>query len=432
VPSTSDLEGALVASGFDTQKGSFEFLDMSQCCSMTSCFGNNPSSPYAAIKLGRGAGQTAANIGEDSDQKSVSWRLRGDEAVVLVGKTPPKAAYFGYTLYLFDRAAGAKRELLFASLGDTINNLSIATDDAKSSFERTTALIITANATSEKKAREALVASGLAASAINTMPIPTPLAHVGLEDGADTFNIELRVALVDDAAKRDAYLASPGATVFRVTPKTPTADAPYETPTLRKHGTGTNEASLQASLDKLHAAILAKHAGHTVNEINVAVKTPFEVDQFGPYCIEKNVNCNGDNHDTLYPLTDPFYLPSGDEQFAIVWGVNHEASGKTSYSSFTLYDLTKAMGVVSVDSRKLAGSAADYIPNDPNVSKLYAYKVARSCKGAAHCVEVPTACPGVALDKVTAIAFRTYLEPSTKTSPDPKELLLDHVTRFLP
>ena len=31
------------------------------------------------------------------------WRLRPDEAVVYLGKTPPAAKYFSYTPYIFDR-----------------------------------------------------------------------------------------------------------------------------------------------------------------------------------------------------------------------------------------------------------------------------------------------------------------------------------------
>ena len=114
----------------------------------------------------------------------------------------------------------------------------------------------------------------------------------------------------------------------------------------------------------------------------------------------------------------------------VIWGVNHEAAGKATYSNFTVYGVEHIVGVVSVNSRELAGSAADYIPDDPNVDQLYAWKVARDCGAQPHCVELPTGCPGVDLARQAFIAFRMYMEPSTRTSPDPEELLLDHVTRF--
>src|SRR5262245_49903473 len=64
--SDATISSALDAAGLTSTSGRFGFLDLSQCCSQPTCFGNNPSSPYAGIYLGRGAGQTAPNPGEGS------------------------------------------------------------------------------------------------------------------------------------------------------------------------------------------------------------------------------------------------------------------------------------------------------------------------------------------------------------------------------
>ncbi|MCC7538519.1 MAG: hypothetical protein IT379_20000, partial [Deltaproteobacteria bacterium] len=318
---------------------------------------------------------------------------------------------------------------LLASLGDTVNNLTIATDGPRGSpFERRFAIVVTANRTTAARVRAALVASGLPERAINVMPIPTPLARVGLERPGDRFQLLHRVALFDDRAAGEAYLASPGTRVFRVSPRQRVAPRAFATPALRRHGTGTTEAALRGSLDALGAAILERHGRARAEQISVAHRTPFQVHQFGYWCIARGVSCLADNHDTLYPYSEPFRLRPRDR--VIVWGVNHEAAGKATYANFTVYGIRHLVGVVSVDSRQLAGSAADYVPNDPNVSRLYAWTVARACGDAPHCTEIPTGCPGVDLDRRGYVAFRMYMEPATATSPHPDELLLDRVTRF--
>ena len=428
------LEDLLDAAGFDLQAGSLALVDFSECCEWVSCFGNNPSSPYLAISLPRAEGQSVPNPDEDDDGNAIIWRVRADEAVVLVGRTPPRAAYFGYTLDLFDRERpGLLRDYILGSIGDTINNLTIGTEGLDGApFEQRMAIIITPNSAIEAPIRAALVASGLPDRAINVLPIPTPLARPGIEREADTFQLLHRVALFEDGAEGDAYLADNGATVLRVTPRDEIDVTGYATPPLRPHGTGTTEASLQASLDRLHEAILAAHpvSPRNIDELEVANRTPWQIDQFGYYCIENGVNCLADNHDTLYPISELFPLRRDD--VVVVWGVNHEATGKATYSNFTVYGPDHIVGIVSVNSRQLAGSAADYIPDDPNVDMLYAWTIARECGEDPHCVEIPTGCPGIDMLGQGYLAFRMYMEPETATSPHPDELLLDSATWFRP
>ena len=56
------------------------------------------------------------------------FQLQPDEAIVLIGLTPPPAKYFSYTAYLFIRAyPDGTTNQLFASLGDAVNNATIKT-----------------------------------------------------------------------------------------------------------------------------------------------------------------------------------------------------------------------------------------------------------------------------------------------------------------
>ncbi len=116
----------------------------------------------------------------------------------------------------------------------------------------------------------------------------------------------------------------------------------------------------------------------------------------------------------------------------MVYGVNHALSGKTTYSSASVYAAEHLAGVAAVTSQQYGGSADSYLPGNPDAPKLYAWKIARSCGSDPHCLTIPDAgCPtGVGAGKLGAIAFRTYLEPTTFTAPDPSTLVHDRVLRF--
>ncbi|MBF0550444.1 MAG: hypothetical protein HQK60_07905, partial [Deltaproteobacteria bacterium] len=145
----------------------------------------------------------------------------------------------------------------------------------------------------------------------------------------------------------------------------------------------------------------------------------------------------GESRDTVY-LRNEGNFNLADDEFLIVYGVNHEATGKATYSNFSVYDACKACGVAGENSRTLAGSAIDYFAGTSNiplhVDKLYAWKVARDCKDDVHCTTVPTGpCPS-AIEKngQMFIGFRAYVEPATKIGPAYTEIIFDRVIRFSP
>lgn len=126
----------------------------------------------------------------------------------------------------------------------------------------------------------------------------------------------------------------------------------------------------------------------------------------------------------------------------------HQQTGKASYMNITMYDLTKQIAADNVDDEQLAGSAADYLGTDyPDVDKLYAYKFARNCHDEANCHEVPYGCcnfqgtpycmgepcsPGMASIEEGIVVYRLYLDPLSKTGPDPSEVIWDSAIKFSP
>ena len=420
-----DVAAALAAQGLAAAPGSFEILDLSGCC-QTSCSGNNPTSPYGAFFVPEGPGQSARNAKERADGTSDTFRLRADEAIVWVGTTPPEAKYYGFTPYLMDRAGGAKgRTPIFASLSETLNVDVIGTDGA-SPFESRAAIVVSADAATVSAVRAALAQAGVPAGAINTLEIDPTVSRFGLDDPADTFGVLFRYALPKDAAKKAAWLAHPPGALWRVTPKTPNA-SPLPAPAARPKGTDASELALAPAVQRLSDAIASANPLYAATPIAVDAGVPDPAT-----CIAQPRFCAGDNRDTTYPGTPVRVLFANDDDFYVVFGVDHQVSGKTTYANFSVYALEHLVGLTGVASDKYPGSAQRFLPNDPDAPKLYAWKVARACNGEPFCLEVPKgSCPtGIDNGALGTLTFRTYLEPSSRTAPDPATLVRDRVLHF--
>jgi hypothetical protein len=78
------------------------------------------------------------------------------------------------------------------------------------------------------------------------------------------------------------------------------------------------------------------------------------------------------------------------------------------------------------------GTAEEYLPDNPNAKYLYVYKIARNCEGDPHCYELPYGMGGygIDLDQPLMIAWRSYLEESTKTGPSYSEIVYDRAIKF--
>ncbi len=422
-----DLARALAARGFTVQNGAFAFIDMSNCCA-TSCSGNNPSSPYGAFYVPPAPGQTTPNANPRPDGTSSAVHLRSDEAMVFVGNTPSTGSYFGFTPYLFDRPdARGNRKPVFASLAETLNQRVIGTVGG-TPFEQRTAIIAAADATTVARARAALVATGVPDGAINVVTFDPALAHFGLDEASDTFGVLFRMALIEDPAKRDAYIANPGGTLFRITPTDDAgAGAPLPSPAARTKATSPTEQAMRPAVDRLGDAIRSTYRAAASQAVRVDEGTPDPV-----ACIQNLTTCAGDNRDTNYPGTAPRVLFADDDDFYVVFGVDHRLDGKTSYSNASVYALEKLVGLVSVASDVYPDSAARYLPGDPDAAKLYAWKFARHCDGDRFCTVVPKgACPtGIENGAFGTITFRTYLEPASSTAPLSSTLVRDRVLYF--
>jgi len=427
------LERELQAAGHDVDRGAFGFFYVADCEGLPSCFGNNPASPYGFVMVPPAPDEAlfefeaAASVFTRGESRAV-FRLRADEVVVLMITTPPEAAYFGFTPYLFGRGDVT----MFASLGDTVNQLAIATASSSGSpFGAETALLFGADSTRLEAVRSALMAAGAPAGMINSVPLPTqtatgePLYVPGLSADADTLNLLFRVAVFSNPEAGDAWLVDPTATVLRIRPREAVPTTPLVTPALRVPGSSCNESALRPALDALEASVRERFSAdtHTVRA-QPLIAAPLD----GHNCIAGTAplgaNCLGDNRDTHYVTSvAPAVLSEGTDLYVL--GVNHALSGKATYVSIAAMDSVNLAGTGSISASELVGSAAPFGGSDA----LFAVRVTRgACAAGEACLSVAsTGWPSIPLDHAVRIIVRPYLDPATAVRPDPSELVLARI-----
>jgi len=450
LPSVGDLtafRSALERDGFIVQEGKLGVIDilgLFEAGYLDSCYGNNPSTPYMLYWMPAAPGETIdrtefIEIGKAVGNKFLieglqdDFKLRPDEALVLVGSTPPPAAYFSYRSYLFSRVIAGERRTLFPSLGDTLNHLRINTSGTPNGvegnpFDRETIIVTTADKAIDGRVRRAAQSAGYSSAVMNTDVIPSGLVRMGLEADADNFLVLLRLAFFEDKEAGDAFMENPGVSVFRLTPKEPASLVPYGVQQLRPRGTGNaKELDLFGAVSDLRQAILAKYAGLNATELNTSI---WLLEGFD--AIQRSVNVIGENRDTTYLRTDEFTLDDDPDEFLIVYGVNHAVTGRATYSNFGIYGAKILNGIGAVSSHDLSGTAETYIPGHAASGDLYAWKVARRSRGDPRCLEIPWGrkAHGVDLDEAAFVGFRAYVEKETKVGPFWSELLYDRVVKF--
>ena len=462
------LQQSLEKAGFHVQTGRFtpvDFFNLYQEKIVNSCNGNNADNPYFACAMQLSPGQTCPDYLEIIPDHYLSFRLRPNEAIVLVGKTPPEVKYFSYFAFLSTRFSDYVRdpqsnppiqilpmktkpivtlqdgrETLFAGLGDTLNRLSLSTPGtpggaAGNPFEQPVVLIFTASQEINEMAREAALAAGYPASAINTGIIPVDFVKLGVAEGDDTFSIGHRISKnPTDQAAFDQYISDPGITVFQITGSLDPAAKYFPVPKLTPRGDGRTELSFWNPLHSLRRAILDKYQADYIPvelQTNIWLNESYEA-------IQQNLDNLGESRDTTYLGSDAFVLPT--DAFAIAFGVNHARTGKCSYANMVVYGSELDNGVVSVADDEFAGSANDFIDGAAS-EYLYAWKFTYDSRqnGQPHCTVIPNGLTAgllppyyVEADDYIYLGFRAYLEPTTKVGPAWHELLFDRVIVFVP
>ncbi len=459
---------ALEKDGFTVQKGGLGFFDaikLHDLGVLPSCYGNNPATKYLTYFVPPAPGhkvpelfsEIARAIGLRSNLSSF-WNLDPDEAVVFVGRTPPECRYFSFDHYLVDRTYGNETRWIFANLADTVNNLVINTEEtpnglAGNPFNQTTVIVATADRGIDQRIRTAALSAGYSGDILNTQIFPSAMLNMGLENNSDTFAVIIRPALFKDKQAGDNYINSTPATVFRITPNESTKLDPYSYPELRVRGTGKTEFDLMPDLEQLREAILNKYSGLKATELPTSIPVPVGID-----AIQRGIDALIPDNDACYlwtvnqaissptpsfpnlSLCYPFVynpaitLGNDTNDFIIVYGVNHVATGKATYENFAVCGADLWNGIGAISDADFNGTGQEYLPNNPDAKYLYVFKVARNCNGDPHCFKVPygPGSYGIHPNQPIYIWWRSYLEKATKTGPSYSEIVYDRAIKFSP
>jgi hypothetical protein len=431
------FQNALKQDGFGVTAGAAVILNpVAGWCAGTPLLGfdhaiyaNNQ--PYLQLLVPKSA--------QEPNQLTGPFQLRADEAIVLIGLTPPPARYFGFYPYLRTKVKpDGTRQSLWNSLGDAINNATVKTI-GPTPFNSLVALIFTPDQGTDARVRAALQRAGYPAAIINTAVFPASMLNLGHGNTADELFIAMRNAMWQNQADGDAYVKNPPLTIFRATPHTEAAANPFPAPRLRVRGTGETEMDLMNKLAQLRQRIVDVNSGLYAKDLKTQA-TAYE----GYDMIQTGVDPWGNARDAFYLVAG--YAPefgstedltlAGDE-FLMVYGVNHVVTGKATYHSVVLY--SSEVGKVPIggsDDRTFTGTATPYLTGDPAAANLlYAFKVSRNCGNQPNCVTVGIDnCSRLTIGPTTALGLfvRMYLEPATKVAPAMPEILYDPVIKFSP
>ena len=440
---------ALEKSDFTLKPAPFIHVDLIklyEAGKLANAAGNNAGAPYKGlfgaapanlemkdIKQLSGAQEKVDNLLYSIPGLIQGWQLNPDEAVVLVTKTPPECTYFSYVGFIFNKyyEKEKQRKWVWTSFNDTLNNLTIKTsgtpDGAKGNpFNQETIIIITADKGIDQRIRNLAVSAGYAESIINTYIIPSSMVKLGTGPEFDTIVVGQRMALFADEKAGQEYVNT--VTIgIKVTPKSTVKLDPFPAPELRVRGTGKTEVDFQPAIEELRKAILAKYSDLAVKELNTYVWLSESYD-----AVQTETYVAGESRDTVYLRSDTLTLGDDPDEFAIVYGVNHAATGKATYANCNFYGEAGWNGVTGIYNTEYARSAEPYLPGNPLAKYLYVCKFARSCGSDKTCIAVPTGpkAHGVGLDEPAFIGFRAYMEPATRVGPINTELLYDRVIKF--
>lgn len=514
------LQQKLERAGFNVHQASFSYIDLVDLNCHDKLFTSLANNPYPNAYLVMTDTHLLEQMDDYTDPRIDGignaefpwfWQLREDEAFVMVGLTPPEAAYFSYmTVAMFrpDDPLTPRVEPLYvvgAQIGDTINNLTVNTLDGDP-YNTPIVFIITGHRKTEQLVRQAAKAAGYPEAMINVQTLPPTIAPLGIGLDASVFYMANRAAVAKNQQELRDYLSNANTRmkVFRVTPLNAQGElqlepvfAPDPEPdiVLRPKGTGHSEMDLYPALQSLRKAILDRYSpSHPYKELDTkiwvvgptlinsgTVELSFELDCEKPYVVwQRGVFNGGCTRDNNYLATYPnFKLRSDVDEFVIAYGVNHQASGKSTYGSFSLYaDKYRWIGVGTIRSPEFdtpcfpasgcepgePGDSARYYlsPDDPYyeyADKLYAWKLARHCNGEPFCMEIPDPYPfesfysgetyyckyvdweyadpplpepPVCYNEEMFLLWRNYMEPSTAVGPDDNELVYDQAVYFGP
>ena len=395
--------------------------------------GNNVGVPYFGIQLPPPPGLDSLY------SNPLMYNVRSDEAVILIGKTPPKCKYFSYRSYLFNRyydfPPPPKRKKINASLGETTSLHRMRPDlPLDSMFSRKFALIMSADSILAMQVKSIILGatSEIAAADIHFDILPSgDLFRCGTGPTSDWTNILHRASLFEDTVAENNYMNHLPLEVIQVTRTEPVPHVPFSLHPFLPTSSGITELNLFPNVELLEDGLYNTY--HNNYDIIWLSSTPFNLGSFT--AIQQGVDALGDNHDCLYTFTNDFQL--GENDIAVSYGVDHTQTGQAVYDNIILYGKKYFDGFGGITNSMMEHSARLFVSDTSVADKLFTYCFSRHpVPGNPYVFIVPAdtnnTLSGINVDDTAFLCTRTYVNSLTKISPDPLEVVIDRFVLLKP
>jgi hypothetical protein len=457
------------AQGFAVARGYLKLYTEADCDSsyaiMGTCYSNNPAAPYVIPVVPTWPDEWMDPVlakgvfGPTHDGYSATFRLDPREALVILGRLPPPAKYFGLQTNVFTRQDSfdteseaykfltdnkmywllgmffaespgeGNRIQLLSSLGNSINNVVIQ-DASGGSFDEARYFIITPDRFMEEAVRQAFSRVAVEAEDVFTEPIDRTL-RVGLDEASDDFYTVIRYAmpLHGHEAAAAAWRQNLPLVVLRVRDlRTKRQPVPFDqVETDERRAAVPPETALAPELDKLVAAVCQRWNQPCSDQALVLnVQNP-PLSMIGPQCIGIGMNCLADTQDTVYHFSSR--LPFGGSRVYAMVGALSTRTENATYVGLGLNATLRQVGIDNVSDDLLEGSAADYASAVTDPDKFFVYYFARDCSileswASRHCRSIPESAlpdydPTNPNSDQLGLSLRDYVFPGTARGADP-------------
>lgn len=311
------------------------------CARLPTCFFQNPSTPYGRVLYPQ----------EDNPQSQIEQffgvtTLNPLQAIVLRG-FPPDALYWSFLPYLW--RFGSDEFIYFASLSDGVSNYNTPVKPGKE-----IAVIATRNRRVFYEETSFLISTGFDGTIV-------PLYFPELIGDTDLVTVLSRATIFPSDEATTAYRTNPRFQAYKVTYQ----DLPFVSVPVHLPGQGFKIGDINLISNPETPTELTQVVGYEqfivqnvdlLNVVQVILMRPFlsltlnEPYSNGYQCITNKINCQGDNPQTYYGISDRFFARAG-QRIQIV-GFNHARFGRAIYAQVSLYDDDGGFGLEAITAFK--------------------------------------------------------------------------------
>jgi len=425
-PPAAAVAKSLEHNGYLVNQGSINLTSAINICNAgysINCQGNNAGFPYLVMNTPPSPAFDTLN------NMTIVFNLQSDEAILLIGKTPPKCKYFSYRSYLAGRVytmPDVTLKKIYASLGDTKNLYSMNKSvPASAMFERNFALICAADSNIAAKTKQLILQNtSIPESDIYFDIIPGDIFKFGNAPKDDWGSFLHRASVFENESAGQAYINNPTLEVLRITPSSPVTPSFFHTPKLTSRNSGIDEYFLNEDFEYLEKTLFNEYdSSYSVSLLHPSV---WLVEGYEAIQEEKDVL--GEVRDALYMRTEAFNFNKDD--IVVAYGVNHTKTGKAVYTDVSCYRDSLFAGFGGIEDSRYAKTARKYFSDTTTADYFFTYKFARSpLPGDTNVFVVPQDTAhnmmGINYGDKSFLGFRAYIDTLTHVGPSPEELIYD-------